>query len=223
MSQPAEADLEGKTGRVDLKEKGPAVIAKLINYLYTCDYDDCVFDSRELDSEDNNEDSRERSNSEASTPNTPKKLALNARMYVAGDICCIDRLKLLAKAKFSAALVNGWDKEDFSEVIRFIYDNTVSSDRGLRVRESLVPILVQHKEMLRSDDTFMNVIETHGEFAKDLINAWTDPNQRGSERSFRQCANCKTLYPKDYSGACTDGGSECHYYGYRFTTVYVAD
>lgn len=166
---------EGKTNRLDLQEESPAVVAKLVNYLYTCDYDDSVLDFPEHDSEDNNangseeasnEDSRERSDSQAFMPG---KLALHARMYVVGDQYCIDQLKLLAKIKFSAALVNCWDKEDFPEIIRFIYDNTVSKDRGLR--ESLVPILLQHQEELRADDAFMDVVETHGEFAKDFVNA----------------------------------------------------
>ncbi|KAL9614875.1 MAG: hypothetical protein Q9204_008805, partial [Flavoplaca sp. TL-2023a] len=91
----------------------------------------------------------------ASRDSTPGKLALHARMYVTGDMYCIDQLKLLAKAKFSAALVKDWDKEDLSDVIRFIYDNTRSDDR--EIREPLVPTLVRHKETLRSDDIFMNV------------------------------------------------------------------
>ena len=196
---------EGKTRRLDLQEENPAVVAKLVSYLYTCDYDDCVLDFPAHDSEDNNanggekasnEDSRERSKSQAFMPG---KLALHARMYVAGDMYRVDQLKLLAKAKFSTALGDGWDKEDFPEIIRFIYDNTVSSDRGLR--ESLAPILLQHQGKLRADDAFMNVVETHGEFARDLINAWTDPNHL--PRTFFRCNHCDTLYPNNYSGYCT--------------------
>ncbi|KAI4099365.1 MAG: hypothetical protein LQ339_006040 [Xanthoria mediterranea] len=213
---------EGKTSRLDLQEENPAVVAKLVNYLYTCDYDDCVFDFPGHDSEDSNakeseeasnEDSRERSKSQAFKPG---ELALHARMYVVGDMYCVDQLKLLAKAKFSAALVNDWDKEDFPEIIRFIYDNTVSSDRGLR--ESLVPTLLQHKEILRADDTFMNVVETHGEFARDLINAWTNPNHR--PRAFFKCDYCDRLYPNSYVGHCA--GENCTSYGRRsFRTLYM--
>lgn len=166
---------EGETSRLDLQEESPAVVAKLVNYLYTCDYDDCILDFSGHDSEDNNangseeasnEDSRERSKSQAFMPG---KLALHARMYVVGDMYRVDQLKLLAQAKFSAALVNCWDKEDFPEIIRFIYDNTVSSDRGLR--ESLVPVLLQQKDKLRADGAFMNVVETYGEFAEDFVSA----------------------------------------------------
>ena len=213
---------EGKTSRLDLQEENPAVVAELVNYFYTFYYDDCGLDFPEHHSEDNNangseeasnEDSRERSDSQAFMPG---KLALHARMYVAGDMYRIDQLKLLAKSKFSTALVNGWDKEDLSEIIRFIYDHTVSSDRGLR--ESLVPILLQHQEELRADDTFMNVVETHGEFARDLINAWTNPNHQ--PRTFFKCDYCDRLYPNTYVGNCA--GKNCPSYGRRsFRTLYM--
>ncbi|KAI4215009.1 MAG: hypothetical protein LQ349_009179, partial [Xanthoria aureola] len=121
MSDPAEASLEGKTRRLDLLEENPAVVAKLVSYLYICDYDDCVLDFPGHERENNNanaseeasnEDSRERSKSQAFMPG---KLTLHARMYVVGDMYCVDQLKLLAKTKFSAALVNDWDKKDLCE------------------------------------------------------------------------------------------------------------
>ena len=85
-------------------------------------------------------------------------------MYFAGDKYDIGGLKMLAKAKFSAALVQGWDQEDhFPEAIRMVYENTVSSDRGLR--ECLKPILVVHKQKLQSNEKFMDMVETNGEFA----------------------------------------------------------
>lgn len=200
----------------------PAVIAKLVDYLYKCDYDDCVYhgDSGQVEHQTESEEHGDVNTSQdeaASRDSTPGKLALHARMYVVGDMYCIDQLKLLAKAKFSAALVKDWDKEDLSDVIRFIYDNTRTDDR--EIRESLVPTLVRHKETLRADDIFMNVVETHGEFAKDLINAWTDPTPEDSPKEFLQCTLCTCLYPIDYNEYCNCDGSS--YYGRDspFTTV----
>ncbi|KAL8758873.1 MAG: hypothetical protein Q9199_001162 [Rusavskia elegans] len=151
---------EGEMGSIVLKEENPEVIAKLVDYFYKFDYDD------------GNDDNRQQPDAQSSAPT---KLAFNALMYAAGDKYDIGGLQLLAKAKFSAALVEGWNKEDLPEVIRFIYENTVSSDRGLR--ECLVPTLIQHKQASRSDDAFRKVVGTVGEFAVDLIDAWTDPNQ----------------------------------------------
>lgn len=201
------------------------MVDKLISYFYTCDYDDCVFDFPEHNSEDNNENKREEDSNEDSQERSnsqtfkPEKLALNARMYVVGDMYCIEQLKLLAKAKFSAALVEGWNKEDLPEVIRFIYEKTVSSDRGLR--ECLVPTLIQHKQALRSDDAFRKVVETVGEFAVDLIDAWTDPNHQGSQTSFLQCNYCLKLYPNTHKGVCQGSGSHCRSYQPTLRGVYT--
>ncbi|KAL8923528.1 MAG: hypothetical protein Q9172_003064 [Xanthocarpia lactea] len=199
---------EGDSGFIQLKEENPVVIAKLIDYFYGFDYDDRVRDcdlddsgdNSEYNSEDNNEDNNEDKNEDKSEDKSEdnsgvnntdsnednqkqptlqdQKLAFNALMYVAGDKYDISGLKLLAKAKFSAALVDGWDKEDLADIIRFIYTNTIPSDRGLR--DCLMPILIQHKQSLRADHTFMKVVETVGMFAVDLIDAWTNPNEPAS-------------------------------------------
>ncbi|KAL8862456.1 MAG: hypothetical protein Q9178_000953 [Gyalolechia marmorata] len=169
---------EGESGVIQLKEENPVVIAKLIDYFYGFDYDDRVRgcglndsgDNSEYNTEDNTEDKNEDKNEDNSEDSQKQmtlqdqKPALNARMYVAGDKYDISGLKLLAKAKFSAALVDGWDKENLPEIIRFIYTNTLPSDRGLR--DCLMPILIQHKRSLRADHTFMKVVETLLKFGR---------------------------------------------------------
>lgn len=96
-------------------------------------------------------------------------LALNAGMYIIGDRFDLSQLKDLAKAKFSAALIERWDKESLPKVIRTIYENTSTSDRGLR--DCLVPTLLQHTKALREDEDFMEIVKTHGDFAVDLVDA----------------------------------------------------
>ncbi|KAL8778190.1 MAG: hypothetical protein Q9213_007526 [Squamulea squamosa] len=205
---------EGKTALINLENENPALIAKLVEYLYGFDYDDSDSEPNEVDQTDdknNNDDDQDQP-----VPQTCGKLALHAAMYVTADKYDVSTLKVLALAKFSTALVDRWDKEDLSEVIRFVYENTVSSDRGLR--GSLVPILVQHKQKLRTDEAFMKLVETHGEFAVDLINAWTNPNQQDAQRSFLQCRHCETLRPGNYNGTCCMG----QYYSNNFRTLYLA-
>lgn len=195
---------EGEMGSIVLKEENPEVIAKLVDYFYKFDYDD------------GNNDNQQQPIAHGSAP---RKLAFNALMYVAGDKYDIGGLKLLAKAKFAAALVDGWNKEDLPEVIRFIYENTVSSDRELR--ECLVPTLIQHKQALRSDDAFRKVVGTVGEFAVDLIDAWTVPNHQGSQTSFLQCNYCLKLYPNTHTGVCQGSGYHCRSYEPTLRVVYT--
>ncbi|KAL8790913.1 MAG: hypothetical protein Q9213_000338 [Squamulea squamosa] len=170
---------EGKAGSIDLKEENPSVINKLVHYLYNCDYHE----------PDDGEICRDTG-----------KLAVNATMYTIGDRFLLNGLKDLAKAKFAAALPDGWNKENLLDIIRFIYDNTLSDDRGLR--ECLLPILTQHKDSLRSDSAFMDVVKNYGEFAIDVIDAWTKPNPQDIQKTFLQCDGCNCLYPSDYTDVC---------------------
>ncbi|KAL8805590.1 MAG: hypothetical protein Q9182_001855 [Xanthomendoza sp. 2 TL-2023] len=147
---------EGQTGSIDIKEERPALINKLIYYLYNCDYDD------------SNDDVQNEADSQSPQAG---RLAVNAAMYTIGDRYNLNGLQDLAKAKFATALPHCWNKEDFPGAIRFIYENTHTEDRGLR--ECLVPTLIQHKQHLRSDEKFMDVVQTYGEFAVDLLDAWT--------------------------------------------------
>ncbi|KAL9015440.1 MAG: hypothetical protein Q9185_007160 [Variospora sp. 1 TL-2023] len=118
------------------------------------------------DEEDRNEDERKEPESQI--------LVLNAGMYIIGDRFDLSHLKDLAEEKFSAALIDRWDKEDLPGVIRTIYDNTMPSDRPLRDR--LVPVLIQHKKALRENEDFMGLVKTHGDFAVNLVDAWGQPN-----------------------------------------------
>ncbi|KAL9602949.1 MAG: hypothetical protein Q9219_001474 [cf. Caloplaca sp. 3 TL-2023] len=155
------------------------MVDKLIQYLYTSDYSDAdnyllcenttgcasesVKDSNMSDEEEGKAESPLRTEE-------PQKLSLNAGMYIAGDRYDLSGLKDLARQKFSTALVDRWDKEDLPDVIRTIYEETLSTDRALR--DSLTPTLQKHKQALREDEGFMEVVKSHGDFAVDLIDAW---------------------------------------------------
>ncbi|KAL8770438.1 MAG: hypothetical protein Q9209_003864 [Squamulea sp. 1 TL-2023] len=189
---------EAKAGTVDLKEENPSIINKLVQYLYNCDYSEP---------------------DDVETGHGTGKLAFNATMYTIGDRYLLNGLKDLAKAKFAAALPDGWNKESLPDVIRFIYENTLSDDRGLR--ECLVPILSHHKTSLRSDDAFMDVVKNYGEFAVDVIDAWTKPNPQDSPETFLQCDCCNYLYPSNYTGSCIVI-HERRTYGSAMRTVHMA-
>ncbi|KAL8809843.1 MAG: hypothetical protein Q9223_004556 [Gallowayella weberi] len=208
---------EGESGSIELKEVQPALINKLVDYLYNFDYDDSD------DSNDSNDDVQIKADSNEVIPieadanddvqieadsndnvqndacsQSPQagRLAVNAAMYTIGDRYNLNKLKDLAKAKFATALVHCWNKEEFPDTIRFIYEHTLAEDRGLR--DCLAPTLIQHKRHLRSDDKFMAVVQTHGEFAVDLLDAWTDPNQLSSPmRESQRCKSCKKKFPKN--------------------------
>ncbi|KAL8870252.1 MAG: hypothetical protein Q9174_003662 [Haloplaca sp. 1 TL-2023] len=167
--------VEGETQSIDLKEEDPDLIEALVDYLYSFDYEDRRQAQPSLQS------------------SASKTLSINANMYIVGDRYNLRELKDLARQKFQTALSKSWDKENLPDVIRTIYDNTLSSDRGLR--DCLIPILQSQKTVLRAREAFMQLVSCHGEFAIDLIDAWaglTPPNPRGvSERDW-WCENCQS-------------------------------
>ncbi|KAL8684186.1 MAG: hypothetical protein Q9224_006537 [Gallowayella concinna] len=175
---------EGGAGSIDLKEEQPEFVNKLVHYLYSCDYHD-------------SNDSKDNDQSKASSQSPlAGKLSTNAAMYTIGDRYNLTGLKDIAKAKFATALPNCWNKEDFPSLIRFIYENALTEDRGLR--DCLAPTLIQHKQHLRSDNKFMDLVRTHGEFAVDLLDAWTNPDQLNSPKmTHPRCMKCGTLFPVD--------------------------
>ncbi|KAL9023299.1 MAG: hypothetical protein Q9196_007287, partial [Gyalolechia fulgens] len=143
---------EAETATIDLKEVDPLMINELIHYLYNSDYDDGG----------HSDDGGKRNESE--------KLAFNVGMYIVGDRFDVSNLKELAREKFAAAVVEGWSGDGLPDIVRTIYDNTLSTDRGLR--DCLMSTLQKHKMALRDNEDFMEVVKTHGEFAVELIDAW---------------------------------------------------
>ncbi|KAL8957634.1 MAG: hypothetical protein Q9193_005144 [Seirophora villosa] len=117
-----------------------------------------------IDEEDTNEGAKEEPEYQES-----QLLALNVGMYIIGDRFDVSHLQDLAREKFSAALIERWDKENLADVIRTIYDNTMSGDRPLR--DCLIPTLQINRKALRKNEDFMNLVRTHGDFAVDLVNA----------------------------------------------------
>ncbi|KAL8840578.1 MAG: hypothetical protein Q9170_001264 [Blastenia crenularia] len=175
---------EAETATVELAEVDPLMINELINYLYNCDYEDGG-------QSDDNEERR----------NDSERTSINAGMYIIGDRYGLSGLRDLAKAKFAAAIIKGWEGENLPEIIRTIYENTLSTDRQLR--GCLVSTLKNHIQKLYTREAFMKVVETHGEFAVDLIKVWGAPNesthQTVNRPPRRNCAYCESEISRDYA------------------------
>ncbi|KAL8778189.1 MAG: hypothetical protein Q9213_007525 [Squamulea squamosa] len=175
---------EGKTGCIDLKEEDPTMIDRLVNYLYSCDYDDYA--------------TLPLTNSQrqfpAEYPIQTRQLACVVNMYVIGDRYEIAGLRNLSKAKFSTALPIRWNKENFLDIVRTIYDDTVPSDRGLR--DCLTPIFKERGLELRSRAAFKDLLRIP-DFAADFVEAWMSSDQRGIPTEFRQCAADLRMRPFD--------------------------
>jgi hypothetical protein len=155
------------------------VIAKLLDYLYTIEYDDISLVETGVNS-----------------------LELNAKIYVAADFYLITSLKKVAQAKFKRRVTElcGQSKptDELSElpaIMEYIYQNTVDKgDPGLR--ETAVKVIVLHAEKLFALDESLkeglqNLMEKSGAFGRDfniaVLKKW---------QGFRkvQCQHCRHIW-----------------------------
>ncbi|KAL9590751.1 MAG: hypothetical protein Q9203_000473 [Teloschistes exilis] len=154
---------EGETMCVDLAEEEPCMVAKLVHYLYNFDYDDEDIIGKH---DDDGQYAQK-----GSLGYKPTRIATNAALYIMADVYNVTGLKSLAKAKFSLALPNGWNGEDFPEVIRTIYQSIPPGDRDMR--GCVLPVIRAHWQELRNSEPFMEVVREIPDFAVDLIDVLT--------------------------------------------------
>jgi hypothetical protein len=155
---------EGHTNRVDLEVGDSEIIAQLLKYLYTLEYD-------------------------ISTAETGANSTwLNAKSYAAADFYVIPSLKKVSRANFeqsAAKLCSLSDsKEGLSElpaIIWFIYENTID-EAGLDLRETAVKVIISHAaKFFESDeniDCLQSMMKKSGTFERDIsiamLRKWQD-------------------------------------------------
>lgn len=151
---------------IDLTGEEPCMVAKLVHYFYNFDYDD-----EDVVGEDDEEEQNAQKGSQSQCYE-PSRLATNAALYIMGDRYNVTGLKSLAKAKFTLGLANGWNSEDFPDIIRSIYENTPPADREMR--GCILPTVRAHWQDLRTSEPFMEVVREMGDFGVDLIDLLTN-------------------------------------------------
>ena len=122
-----------------------------------------------------------------------RPLLVDAKVYALAVKYDIGALKDLAKEKFAEALGDSWDIVSFPEVVETVYSTTLASDRGLR--DYLVPVIVEHKAELREHEGFIGLVLKNkladGEFALDVIDAWSGFKSSGTAEWCFKCHHCK--------------------------------
>ncbi|KAA8564609.1 hypothetical protein EYC84_011521 [Monilinia fructicola] len=100
QSKPIQAAANGNfresiTGILNLEDDDPSTVARMINFLYTQDYDDTT-------------------TSEESHIENHGPLLVNTMLYVIADKYDIPPLKMLATKKFETALLTDWNSPSFT-------------------------------------------------------------------------------------------------------------
>ncbi|KAF2423577.1 hypothetical protein EJ08DRAFT_595918, partial [Tothia fuscella] len=109
---------EGNSNTIDFPASKAKALSALIHYFYHFDY--AVTDE--------------------------KTLQYHMTMYSLADEYLVEDLKVLVASKFRTELAILESSEDFSDVVKFVYDNTMDSDRVLR--NIVVDFVVKNKRRL---------------------------------------------------------------------------
>ncbi|OJD21478.1 hypothetical protein ACJ73_07176 [Blastomyces percursus] len=143
---------EALSGEIYLDNDHPLVVEKMIDYLYTLDYEDSVVCNMKAPTELSQED--------PGTLTKPNEMAspsyLNAQVYAIGEKYGIPGLKDLARTKFEHTVMNS------------------CNDRGLRDVVTESPC--QNAHALKSRQDFQNLIDTRPTFTADLLRRTWRPN-----------------------------------------------
>ncbi|KAL5315679.1 hypothetical protein ACEPPN_016549 [Leptodophora sp. 'Broadleaf-Isolate-01'] len=173
---------EATLRNIDLPEDELPIISAMLRYLYTNDYDDnsevpvsAVANSSQpqscfpLDSD-----------SEVVAPPAPvpevtvdgDALVFNVKMYVAADKFDIPGLKCLAKTKFEKVVKWSWNSTGFSEAAKFLWENTVESDRNLR--DVVIKSAASNIKTLLDRGEFVELMDTRGDIRLGILRLTLD-------------------------------------------------
>lgn len=99
-------------------------------------------------------------------------------------------LKELAKAKTAEAITQGnWGLEPFVEALEVAWATTPQSDRGLR--DQFIPFLMKHKDRLKTDKIFVEIIRNNGDLAVDIIQALLFAPKQEKSSGTIYCQGCQ--------------------------------
>jgi hypothetical protein len=163
---------ESYSGRIEL-EDDPATVERMISYMYTFDYrDEEHRDHRDLCLESSicNIPSRYESHEHRNIIHQEKDqpaLLSSVRVYAIADKYDIPSLKRLAKERFESWAKKNWAREDFSDIVREIFESTPTSDRGLR--DIVIRIVALHADVLTKKDEFRRLIEEDGDLGLSTL------------------------------------------------------
>ncbi|PYH75321.1 hypothetical protein BO82DRAFT_324270 [Aspergillus uvarum CBS 121591] len=175
---------EATTGQVAL-EDDPRIVAKMIDYLYCADYEDCYESpikelaqgSLELPKSEEEqietssiEENAESAESDMATvssfPVKERRARTNAEIYVLADKYQIEGLKTLAKQKMESCLQSNWTDTEFINTVQYVYRSNSPSHPELR--DILSRSAIQHLSTLEHQQHFHETLKTFTTFSYDF-------------------------------------------------------
>lgn len=126
--------------KIEIKDFDPIIVAAMLCFVYTFDYDE---------------------------PSDDKSMLFHAEVYKVANMYDIPALKECSKKKFASAMNADWNTDDFPYAISEVYKNTPLEDGGLR--DLTVAITREHIKTLIGRDDFSRLLRKTADFSADLI------------------------------------------------------
>ncbi|KAE8446175.1 hypothetical protein EG329_012400 [Mollisiaceae sp. DMI_Dod_QoI] len=164
---------EAALREIDLSADEIPIIRALICYLYANDYPDAAEEQHLSETTSVSccgsceEKALNAHHSQPAHKDEAFPLMFNVKMYIAGDRYEIPRLKELATKKYQACVAQHWNNSTFSEAALHLWDNTVESDRQLRV--AVIEASHKHLGKLLDRGEFVDLMKSHGDFCLDIV------------------------------------------------------
>lgn len=143
-----------------MSDDEPSIVGKMIDFLYTLDYDDRP-SSSVVAEEAKQQQQQARASDQASS------LLVNAKVYIIADKYELEALKSFACTKYKKVLSNTWNSPFFPESACHVLENTMETDRPLR--DVIVRVASEHAKDLLDRDDFVEMLKNHGDVAADIL------------------------------------------------------
>jgi len=170
---------EGRTGEIDLEDDEPEVVAQMIKWLYTEDYEDRSaaviprINTPAAHTTTRSRASRLTSSNQTSTSTSSTTvpsgtgLLFNTKMYIIADKYDLYPLKELANVKYGNALSAQWDSSEFVESLKLLYEETMENDTLLK--DVAIKLAGEHAKELLDRREFVALCEENGTIAVEVL------------------------------------------------------
>ncbi|KAG6238746.1 hypothetical protein E4U25_001452 [Claviceps purpurea] len=171
-------DFEGACGVFEIKESSDALVRRMLDYIYTGNYDD-------LPSKGPTQDGKRSSTKVAKLGSAPHVL-LHAKMMELGDMYLVDGLGLFANERFGILLKSETTRNILVDIIPEVYAMEIKSCK--LIRKTLIDLMrrrLAHRPLLAEvEGSWENATRDVPEFTRDLFKSFKDMPVLG------HCRNC---------------------------------
>ncbi|ATZ57217.1 hypothetical protein BCIN_14g03750 [Botrytis cinerea B05.10] len=195
------AFLEALTGEINLPDDHPAIVERIIKFLYTGDFDatpsideivedasNLYFQESPIEASDEESTALVEETVFQVVDRSLEILTICTRVFIMAEKYDIQALKVLAKTKFEEAVFTEWNAISLSASLRLMYDELPESDRLLK--DVAIQAAADHMEELADRGEFAKLCKEDGEIAYDVLKAFLHV----ANHSAIVCPNCNTKH-----------------------------